>query len=74
MMSEKIYYGDETGRHEAKGKQLDYILQTQAEATEQARLIEAEAQAKQAKLESAKAKLAALGLDEEEIAAIVGGI
>jgi hypothetical protein len=34
----------------------------------------AEAQAKQAKLDSAKAKLAALGLDEEEIAAIVGGI
>ena len=33
-----------------------------------------EAQAKQAKLDSAKAKLAALGLDEEEIAAIVGGI
>jgi hypothetical protein len=34
----------------------------------------AEAKAKQAKLESAKAKLAALGLDEEEVAAIVGGI
>jgi hypothetical protein len=37
-------------------------------------LLEAEMQAKQAKLESAKAKLAALGLDEEEVAAIVGGI
>jgi transposase-like protein len=30
--------------------------------------------AKQAKLESAKAKLAALGLDEEEVQAIIGGI
>jgi hypothetical protein len=34
----------------------------------------AEEEAKQAKLDSAKAKLAALGLDEEEVAAIVGGI
>ena len=73
-MSEKIYYGDETGRHEAKGKKLEEILQAQAEAQESQRLIEAEAQAKQAKLNSAKAKLAALGLDEEEVAAIVGGI
>jgi len=73
-MSEKIYYSDETGRHEAKGKKLEEILSWQAEAQETQRLIEAEAQAKQAKLESAKAKLAALGLDEEEVAAIVGGI
>jgi len=35
---------------------------------------EAEAQAKQAKLDSAKAKLAVLGLDEEEINAIIGNI
>ena len=73
-MSEKIYYGDETGRHEAKGKTLDYILSWQADAQESQKLFEAEALAKQAKLESAKAKLAALGLDEEEVAAIVGGI
>ena len=73
-MSDKIYIGIDDKRIEAKGEQLDYILQTQAEAQETQRLEEAEAQAKQAKLESAKAKLAALGLDEEEIAAIVGGI
>jgi hypothetical protein len=73
-MSEKIYYGEDGKRIEAKGEKLDYILETQAESAEQARLIEAEAQAKQAKLDSAKAKLAVLGLDEEEIAAIVGGI
>jgi multidrug resistance efflux pump len=59
---------------EAKGETLEQILKDQAEYAEQQRLIEAEAQAKQAKLESAKAKLAALGLDKEEIAAIVGGI
>jgi type VI protein secretion system component Hcp len=73
-MSDKIYIGIDDKRIEAKGEQLDYILQSQAEAQEQARLIKAEAQAKQAKLDSAKAKLAALGLDEEEVAAIVGGI
>ena len=74
MMSEKIYYGEDGKRFEAKGERLEYILQTQAEGLRAQRLIEAEAQAKQAKLESAKAKLAALGLDEEEVAAIVGGI
>jgi hypothetical protein len=35
---------------------------------------ESKAQAKQEKLQSAKAKLAALGLDEDEINAILGGI
>jgi type VI protein secretion system component Hcp len=73
-MTDKIYIGIDDKKIEAKGEQLDYILQAQAEAQESQRLIEAEAQAKQAKLESAKAKLTALGLDEEEIAAIVGGI
>jgi multidrug resistance efflux pump len=73
-MSDKIYIGIDNKRIEAKGEVLEQILKDQAEAAEQARLIEAEAQAKQAKLDSAKAKLAALGLDEEEVAAIVGGI
>jgi hypothetical protein len=55
-------------------------VQPLTEAEVQAEIIrleqaqKAEAQAKQAKLDSAKAKLAALGLDEEEVAAIVGGI
>jgi hypothetical protein len=55
-------------------------VQPLTEAEVQAEMIrleqaqKAEAQAKQAKLDSAKAKLAALGLDEEEVAAIVGGI
>jgi hypothetical protein len=55
-------------------------VQPLTEAEVQAEMIrleqaqEAEAQAKQAKLNSAKAKLAALGLDEEEVNAIIGGI
>jgi hypothetical protein len=70
-MSEKIYYGDETGRHEAKGKKLEEILQAQAEAAEQQRLIEAETTAKEAARQSAMDKLKKLGLTEEEIASLV---
>jgi type VI protein secretion system component Hcp len=73
-MSEKIYLQVNGKKVEAKGEQLDYILQTQDDSQKDQKRIEAEAQAKQAKLDSAKAKLAALGLDEEEVAAIVGGI
>jgi multidrug resistance efflux pump len=73
-MSDKIYIGIDDKKIEAKGEVLEQLLQAQAEAQEAQRLIGTEAQAKQAKLDSAKAKLAALGLDEEEIAAIVGGI
>jgi len=71
MMSEKIYYGDETGRHEAKGKILDYILESQAEAQEQTRLFEAEQAKKDADRESAMVKLKKLGLTDDEIAALV---
>jgi len=71
MMSEKIYYGDETGRHEAKGEQLEYILQAQADAQESKRLIEAEQTKKDADRESAMAKLKKLGLTDDEIAALV---
>jgi regulator of protease activity HflC (stomatin/prohibitin superfamily) len=73
-MSEKIYYGDETGRHEAKGEQLDYILQAQADAQETQRLMEAEQTAKAEARASAIVKLTALGLNENEINAIIGGI
>ena len=70
-MIEKIYYGDETGRHEAKGKILEEILQIQAETAKQARLIEAEQTAKAQARESAMAKLKMLGLTDEEIASLV---
>jgi hypothetical protein len=71
MMSEKIYYGDETGRHEAKGKKLEEILQAQAEAQEAQRLIEAETTAKAEAKESAMAKLRKLGLTDDEIAGLI---
>jgi len=71
-MSEKIYYGDETGKHEAKGKQLEYILQTQAEFTEAQRLIEAAEKEKAEKKESATNKLKALGLTDAEVEALLG--
>jgi hypothetical protein len=48
--------------------------EVQAEMIRLKKAQEAEAQAKQAKLDSAKAKLAALGLDEEEVQAIIGRI
>jgi hypothetical protein len=73
-MSDKIYVQVDDKIVEAKGEQLEHILLVQKNAQDSQRLIETEAQAKQAKLDSAKAKLAALGLDEEEVAAIVGGI
>jgi len=70
-MSEKIYYGDKTGKHEAKGEQLEYILQAQAEAQEAQRLIEAETTAKAQAKESAMAKLRKLGLTDDEIAGLI---
>ena len=70
-MSEKIYYGDETGRHEAKGKKLEEILQYQAEAQEAQKLFEAEQTKKDTDRESAMAKLKKLGLTDDEIAALV---
>ena len=71
-MTDKIYIGIDGKRIEAKGEQLDYILQTQAEIQEQERLIEAEQQAKEEAKASAMAKLTALGLNEEEVNAIIG--
>jgi hypothetical protein len=71
-MSDKVYIGIDNKKIEAKGEQLEYILQTQAEMQEQARLIEAEQQAKAEAKASAMAKLAALGLSDEEVQAIIG--
>jgi type VI protein secretion system component Hcp len=70
-MSETIYIQIDDKRIEAKGEQLDYILQAQAEAQESQRLIEAEQTKKDADRESAMAKLKKLGLTDDEIAALV---
>ena len=71
MMTEKIYYGDEKGKHEAKGKVLEQILKDQAEAQEAQRLFEAETTAKAQAKESAMAKLRKLGLTDDEIAGLI---
>ena len=70
-MTDKIYIGIDDKRIEAKGDQLEYILQAQAEAQAEQSRIEAEQQAKEAARESAMAKLKALGLTDDEISALV---
>jgi type VI protein secretion system component Hcp len=70
-MSEKLYIQIDGKRIEAKGEQLDYILQAQAEAQESQRLIEAETTAKAQAKESAMAKLRKLGLTDDEIAGLI---
>ena len=70
-MTEKIYYQDETGKHEAKGKKLEEILSWQADIEAEQRLIEAETTAKAEAKESAMAKLRKLGLTDDEIAGLI---
>ena len=70
-MSDKVYIGIDDKRVEAKGEQLDYILQEQAKAQEEDSLIEAEQTKKEADRESAMSKLKKLGLTDDEIAALV---
>jgi len=69
-MTEKIYIGINDKRIEAKGEVLDQILQHQAKHAELQRLLEIETKAKVAARQSALAKLAALGLTADEIAAL----
>jgi hypothetical protein len=71
-MTDKIYIQIDNKRIEAKGEQLEQILKDRAEYEEQQRLIEAEQTAKAEAKASAMAKLAALGLSEEEVQAIIG--
>jgi len=70
-MADKIYIGIDDKRIEAKGEQLDYILQTQAEAQEAQKLFEAETTAKAEAKESGMAKLRKLGLTDDEIAGLI---
>ena len=70
-MTEKIYAQIGDIKQEAKGEQLEYILQTQTELQEAQRLIEAETTKKDADRASAMAKLAALGLNEQEVEALI---
>jgi multidrug efflux pump subunit AcrA (membrane-fusion protein) len=69
--TDKIFIQIGNERQEAKGEVLQQILKDQADYAEQQRLIEAEQQAKEAARQSAIDKLKKLGLNEEEIAALV---
>ena len=71
-MTEKIYYQYKRVKQEAKGEVLEQILKDQAKTQAEQERIEAEMQAKQATLDSAIAKLAKLGLTEDEAKAIIG--
>jgi uncharacterized protein (AIM24 family) len=74
-MATKIIVNCETGQTEEVELTADEIAQAEADAAafaERQVAFEAEAAAKQAARESAIAKLSALGLTEEEAAAIVG--
>ena len=71
-MADKIYIGVNDKRIEAKGEVLENLLQAQAEAQAEQSRIEAEQTAKAEAKASAMAKLAALGLSEEEVQAIIG--
>jgi hypothetical protein len=70
-MADKIYIGINDKRIEAKGEVLENLLQAQAEASEQMRLIEAEQTKKDADRASAMAKLSKLGLTDDEIASLI---
>jgi hypothetical protein len=72
MMSEKIYIGIDGKRIELKGKELEAFLLDRENQAEQTRLLEANTAAKAEAKASAMIKLAALGLNEEEVKAIIG--
>jgi hypothetical protein len=67
-MTKVIYYGDETGRHEAKGDMLEQILKDQSEYEAEQKRIEQEQTAKAiAKTEL----LNRLGITAEEAALLL---
>jgi DNA-binding NarL/FixJ family response regulator len=70
-MSEKLYIQIDGKKQEAKGEVLEQLLQAQAEAQEAQRLIEAAEKEKIQKRESAVSKLKAIGLTDDEIAALI---
>ena len=70
-MSDLIYIQENGKKRKATAEEIAQIEKDQAEAAEQARLIEAEQTKKDADRESAMAKLKKLGLTDDEIAALV---
>ena len=74
-MSNKIYIGINNKKIELKGSELEAFLnqqlKDQAEYETQQKLFEAEQTKKDADRASAMAKLSALGLNEQEVAALI---
>lgn len=71
-MTDKIYVGIDDKKIELKGKELEAFLEQQAKDEEEQRLFEAKSKLKKTTLDSAIAKLAKLGLTEDEAKAIIG--
>lgn len=71
-MTDKIYIQIGDVKQEAKGQDLEYILQTQIDLENQIRLENQQVIDKEELKQSAIAKLAKLGLTEDEAKAIVG--
>jgi hypothetical protein len=69
-MSEAIYIHENGETREATGLEKTELLEAQTKAQQEQALIEAEQLAKANSRASALAKLASLGLTEEEIAAL----
>jgi hypothetical protein len=70
-MSESIYIQDANKKRKATEEEIAQIEQSQAEALESQRLIEAETTKKEADRASAMAKLSKLGLTDDEIASLI---
>jgi len=70
-MNDKIYVSDNGQKRQATAEEIAQMEKDRADFEEQERLIEAEQQAKEAARQSAIDKLKKLGLNEEEIAALV---
>ena len=71
-MSETIYVMEDGKKRKATAEEIAQFEKDAAEQAESQRLIEAEQTKKDADRASAMAKLTALGLNEEEVQAIVG--
>jgi hypothetical protein len=71
-MSGTIYIQEDGKRRKATTEEIAQFEKDAVEAAERERLIEAEQQAKEEAKASAMAKLAALGLSDEEVQAIIG--
>ena len=73
-MSEQIFIGNGNERIELTGDALEAFLADRELMQAEAAARQVEQDAKAAAKESGKAKLAALGLTQEEVNAILGGI